>query len=95
MTLLVTHASRHADGSLSVMLTNTSPTVSANVTLNVTGGALGCTGTQNTYSPVSAGMDLDGSVMSQYIFSATTGATVSIPVAVPAYSVVVVSFPRG
>jgi len=91
MNLLITHASKHADGSLAVMITNASPTVAANVTLNVTGGALACVGTTYTYSPVSPGMDLDGSVVSANIFSSTTGT--SAPVAVPPYSVVVVHFP--
>jgi hypothetical protein len=90
--LLLTHASKHADDSVSVMLTNASPTVSANVTLNVTGGALGCVGTSYTYAPVSAGMDLDGSVVAANIFSSATGA--AVPVVVPPYSVVVIHFPN-
>jgi hypothetical protein len=91
MTLLLTHASRHADGSVSVMLTNTSPTVVANVTVNVTGGAstLGCVGIRYAYAPRAA--DLDGTVTNSYIFSSATGA--SAPVVVPAYSVVVINFP--
>jgi hypothetical protein len=91
MTLLLTHASRHTDGSVSVMLTNTSPTVVANVTVNVTGGTstLGCVGVRYAYTPRAA--DLDGSVASSYIFSSATGT--SAPVVVPAYSVVVINFP--
>jgi hypothetical protein len=58
--------------------------------LNVTGGALGCVGT--VYSFVPAANNNDGPVSSGApIFSSTTGTTV--PVAVPAYSVVVVAFP--
>jgi hypothetical protein len=89
--LLITHASKHADGSFSVMITNASPTIAANVTLNVTGGAAACVGTSTTYSPAGPGMDLDGSVVQANIFSSTTGA--SAPVVVPPYSVVVVHFP--
>ena len=36
-TLLKAHASLHANGSVSVMVTNTSPSTAANVTVNVTG----------------------------------------------------------
>jgi hypothetical protein len=87
---LLTHAARHADGSFSVMLTNTSATAAANVTLNATGGALGCVGTLYTYVPT--GTNNDGPVSpGDPIFSSTTGTTV--PIAVPAYSVVVVRFP--
>jgi alpha-L-arabinofuranosidase len=93
MTLLYAHASRRADGSVAVMLTNTSPTAAANVTVNVAGAGnmLGCVGTRYAYTP--SGTDLDGTVTSEPIFSATSRTSVSV--AVPAYSVVVVRFPRG
>lgn len=58
------------------MLTNTSPTIAGNVTINATGGALGCVGIRYVYAPLGPGMDLDGSVASEYIFSSTTGGTV-------------------
>lgn len=91
MTVLFPHASRHADGSVSVMLTNTSPTATAAVTVNVTGGSmLGCVGTRYAYTPV--GTDNDGTVTSQPIFSSATGASVSV--GVPPFSVVVVTFPK-
>jgi len=93
MTSLQAHASRHADGSVSVMLTNTSPTVAANVTVNVSGAStmLACVGTRYAYTPVST--DQDGMVISEPIFSATSRTSASV--AVPAYSVVVVRFPKG
>lgn len=91
MTLLLPHASRHADGSVNVMLTNTSPTTAAAVTVNVTGGtSLACVGTQFVYSPVNSFED--GPVVSQPIFSSATGA--SVAVTVPPYSIVVVAFPK-
>jgi hypothetical protein len=49
-TLLYAHASVHADGWVSVMLTNTSPTVAAAVTVNVTGGTLACSGFRYAYT---------------------------------------------
>ena len=88
-TLLVTHASRHADGSVSIMLTNTSPTIAANVSVTITGGAFACIGTRTAYTP--SGADLDGAVTTEPIFSSATG--LAVPVAVPAYSVVVINFP--
>jgi hypothetical protein len=93
MTLLQAHASRHADGSVSVMLTNTSPTVAANVTVNVSGAStmLDCVGTRYAYTPVNT--DQDGAVTSDPIFSAQSRTSVSV--GVPAYSVVVVHFPKG
>jgi alpha-L-arabinofuranosidase len=93
MTLLYAHASRRMDGSVGVMVTNTSPTTAANVTINVTGAGnmLGCVGTRYAYTP--SGTDLDGAVTSEPIFSAASRTSVSV--AVPAYSVVVVRFPGG
>jgi len=90
-TTLVAHAAHHVDGGFSVMLTNISPSAAANVTLNVTGGALGCAGTVYSFVPAASNNN-DGPVSAGApIFSSTTGT--SVPVAVPAYSVVVVSFP--
>jgi hypothetical protein len=90
-TNLLTHASRHTDGSVSMMLINTSATAAANVTLNVTGGALGCAGTRYAYTPAAGTADRDGAITSASIFSATDGTNVHV--LVPAYSVVVLAFP--
>lgn len=89
---LLAHASKHADGSMSVLLTNTSVSTTAAVTVNVTGGAtpLACVGTRYAYTPVAT--DSDGTVTSAPIFSATDGG--SVIVSVPPYSVVVVAFPQ-
>jgi hypothetical protein len=91
-TLLKTHAAVHADGSVSVMITNTSATTAANVNVAITGGAtaLACVGIRHVYAPVNG--DEDGDVTSSYIFSAADG--LSVPVAVPPYSTVVVAFPK-
>ena len=92
--LLYAHASQHVDGTVAVMLTNTSPTAALAVTVSVTGGSatpLHCSGFRYGYT--SAGANLDGPVTTQNIFSAATGA--SFTVSVPAYSVVVVAFPKG
>ncbi|HET6146914.1 MAG TPA: hypothetical protein VFH68_05240 [Polyangia bacterium] len=92
--LLYAHASRHSDGSIAVMLTNTNPAGSLAVTVNMTGGAavpLACSGFRYGYT--SAGANLDGPITTANIFSATT--RTSFAVAVPAYSVVVVVFPPG
>ena len=90
--LLKAHASLHADGSVSVMVTNTSSSTAANVTVNVTGAGttLACVGRRYSYTPVNG--DQDGSVMADYIFSSSDG--LSVPVAVPPYSTVVVAFPK-
>jgi hypothetical protein len=91
MTLLLPHASSRADGSVRVMLTNTSPTVSAAVTVNVTGGSsLACVGTKSLYAPVSTFED--GPVVSEPIFASASGGAVAVTV--PPYSIVVVSFPK-
>ena len=90
-TTLFAHAARHVDGGFSVMLTNVSASAAANVTLNVTGGALGCVGTVYSFVPTASNNN-DGPVSTGApIFSSTTGTTVAV--AVPAYSVVVVAFP--
>jgi hypothetical protein len=90
-TLLKVHAAQHVDNSVSVMVTNTSPSVAANVTVSVTGGTtLGCVGIRYVYSPVNG--DQDGTVTSDWIFSSADG--LSVPVSVPAYSTVVIAFPK-
>ena len=91
-TLLKVHAAQHVDGGVSVMITNTSPSTAANVTVAITGGAtaLACVGIRYLYAPVNG--DQDGPVTSDFIFSSTDG--LSVPVAVPAYSSVVVVFPK-
>ena len=94
--LLQTHAAKHVDGSLSVMVVNTSPTAIAAATIKVTGLTAGsnlpCVGTSYTYAPVNG--DNDGMVASAPIFSGND-ATNQVSVQVPAYSVVVVAFPKG
>ncbi len=88
---ILAHASKHMDGSVSVMLTNTSSSADAAVTVNVTGGTtLACVGTRYAYTPVKP--DEDGPVESAPIFAAANGG--SVAVSVPAYSVVVVAFPK-
>jgi len=85
------HASLHADGSVSVMITNSNASGDANVTVSISGGSttLGCVGTRYAYTPVNS--DQDGAVTSAPIFASSDG--LSVPVGVPAYSTVVVSFP--
>jgi hypothetical protein len=88
---ILAHASKHTDGSISVMLTNTSSSVAAAVTVNVTGGTtLTCVGWRYAYTPVMT--DMDGPVTGAPIFAAADGG--SVAVLVPAYSVVVVAFPK-
>ncbi len=90
---LSSHAALRVDGGINVMLTNISPTAAANVTVNLAGGtsALACAGTRYAYTPVST--NVDGPVgAGQAIFATTTGT--SVGVAVPAYSVVVIAFPK-
>lgn len=95
---VLAHAARRSDGGVGVMLTNTSATTAANVTVNVTvnvtGGTtlLACAGYRTAYTPAAGSTDLDGAVSTpQPIFSTPAGT--SVPVAVPPYSVVVVTFP--
>jgi hypothetical protein len=87
---LYPHASKHADGSVSVMLVNTSATVTAAVTINVTGTTFGCVGTRYSYAPVMT--DMDGTVAADNIFAAANGG--SVAVSVRPYSVVTVVFPK-
>ena len=88
---ILAHASKHTDGSISVMLTNTSSSADAAVTINVTGGTtLTCVGWRYAYTPVMT--DMDGPVASDPIFAAADGG--SVAVLVPSYSVVVVAFPK-
>jgi alpha-L-arabinofuranosidase len=94
--LLQTHAAKHVDGSLSVMVVNNSPTAIAAATIKVAGLSAGsnlpCVGTRYTYAPVNS--DKDGLVTSAPIFS-SNDATNQVSVEVPAYSVVVLAFPKG
>jgi hypothetical protein len=88
---ILAHASKHVDGSISVMLTNTSPSAEAAVTVNVTGGTtLTCVGWRYAYTPVTT--DMDGPVTGSPIFAAADGG--SVAVSVPAYSAVVVAFAK-
>lgn len=89
---ILAHASKHADGSVHVMLTNTSASANAAVVVNVTGGTvLPCIGTRHAYTPIAP--DEDGPVTSTPIFATPDGG--SVAVSVPAYSVVVVAFPKN
>ena len=92
-TVLLAHAAiQKVGGGISVLLTNTSPTIAANVTVNLAGGgtkAVNCVGTRHAYVPLPP--DLDGPVTSAPIFAAASGTSVAVDV--PAYSVVVVTFP--
>jgi alpha-L-arabinofuranosidase len=94
--LLQAHAAKRTDGSVSVMLVNTSPTAIAAATVKVAGlnagSNLPCVGTRYTYAPVN--VDKDGMVTSAPIFS-NNDATNQVSVEVPAYSVVVLAFPQG
>jgi hypothetical protein len=94
MTSLFAHAALHTDGGVSVMLTNTSATATANVTVNVSGGStlLGCVGSRYLYAPATGSTDLDGTVVGAPIFATPAGT--SVPVAVPPYSVVTIAFPK-
>jgi hypothetical protein len=89
---LKAHASLHADGSVGVMLTNTNKNVAANVTLNLTGtgAARACVGARYAYTPVNK--DQDGDIAYEPIFAAADG--MSVPVAVPPLSTVVVVLPK-
>jgi hypothetical protein len=95
--LFQAHASKHADGSVALMLVNTSPTTAAAATVSVTGLAAGamlpCVGTAYLYAPQGTDAE-DGTVTSTPIFS-TNDANNRVTVAVPAYSVVVVTFPKS
>jgi hypothetical protein len=86
------HASLHTDGSVSVLITNTNVSTAANVTVSISGGSttLACVGTRYAYTPVNT--DQDGTVTSQPIYASSDG--LSVPVGVPAYSTVVVTFPK-
>jgi hypothetical protein len=88
--LFQAHAAKHADGSVSVMLVNTSPATAAAANVTVSGGStLNCVGTAYTYKPLN--VDDDGPITSAPIFSKTN----AVPVLVPAYSVVVIVFPKA
>jgi len=89
---LKAHASLHADGAVGVMMTNTNKNFAANVTLNLTGtgAARGCVGARYVYAPVNG--DQDGDLAYEPIFAAADG--LSVPVAVPPLSTVVVVLPK-
>ena len=89
-TALRAHASVHANNDIAVMVTNTNRNNPANVTLNFNGGMAACVGKRYAYTPVNT--DQDGGLTGEWIFSNTAGT--SVPVLVPAYSSVVVVFPR-
>jgi hypothetical protein len=88
---LLTHASKHVDGGVSVMLTNIDKNPLKNVKVTIDGGATAFApvGKRYAYTPKSA--DLDGDVTSEDISAAADGK--SVQAIVPAYSVVVLSFP--
>src|SRR4051812_4517448 len=69
--LLQAHAANHVDGSLSVMVVNTSPLAIAAATIKIAGLNVGsnlpCVGTSYTYAPVM--VNNDGAVTSAPIFS--------------------------
>lgn len=94
--LLQAHAAKRVDGSVTVMLVNTSPTELAAATVKVAGLSAGsnlpCVGTRYAYVPVNG--DNDGPVSAAPIFS-SNDATNQVSVEVPAYSVVVLVFPGG
>ncbi|MEO5768458.1 MAG: hypothetical protein ABIS92_08910, partial [Polyangia bacterium] len=94
--LFQAHASKHADGSIGIMLVNTSPSAIAAATVSVAGLAAGaklpCVGTSYTYAAVMT--DQDGPVMSAPIFS-TNDTNNRVTVQVPAYAVVVLTFPKS
>jgi hypothetical protein len=78
------------------MLVNTSPSVVAAATVTVAGLSAGaqlpCVGTAYVYAPTGTDAE-DGPVTASPIFS-TNDTKNSFTVAVPAYSVVVVTFPK-
>jgi hypothetical protein len=88
---LFSHATRRADGSVGVMLTNVG-TTSASVAVSLTGNRpLACAGTQYSYTPVAS--NNDGSVSAgSPIASSTNSAGSTVSVAVPAQSVLVLRF---
>jgi hypothetical protein len=89
---LKAHASLHADGAVGVMMTNTNKNVAANVTVNLTGtgAARTCVGARYAYAPINK--DQDGDLAYEPIFAAADG--MSVPVAVPPLTTVVVVFPK-
>jgi hypothetical protein len=89
---VLAHATRRADGSMGVMLTNIDTTAAAAVTLTVTSTRpLACSGTRYAYTPVAD--NNSGPVSAGDPISSTSTATGStVHVAVPAQAVVVVRF---
>ena len=80
------------DGTVAVMMTNANRNVAANVTLGLTGAGAprACVGARYAYTPVNT--DQDGDLSYEPIFAAADG--MSVPVAVPPLSTVVVVFPK-
>ena len=89
-TQVKSHAAVHANGDIALMLTNTSKNLDAAMTVNVTGGTLGCVGTRYAYIPVNG--DQDGGLTGNWIFANSAGSAVTV--LVPRYSSVVVVFPH-
>jgi len=95
VTTLLSHAALRPDGGINVMLSNTSPNAAANVTVNLNGGTstLACAGYRYAYTAQNGSANVDGTVSApQPIYASTSGTSVSV--SVPAYAVVVVSFPK-
>jgi hypothetical protein len=89
-TQIKSHASVHANGDIAVMMTNVNRNNDAAITVNISGGTLGCVGTRYAYTPVNN--DQDGGLSGDWIFSNTAGTAVTV--LVPKYSSVVVVFPK-
>jgi hypothetical protein len=89
---VLAHATRRADGSMGVMLTNISTSAAAAVTLTVTSSRpLACTGTRYAYTPVAD--NNNGPVSAgEPLSSNSTGTGSTVQVSVPAQAVVVVRF---
>ena len=89
---LKAHASLHADGSVGVMITNANRNFSANTTVNLTGtgAARGCVGARYAYTPINT--DQDGDLAYEPIYASADG--MSVAVAVPPLSSVVLVFPK-
>ena len=89
-TQIKSHASVHANGDIAVMMTNTNRNNDAAMTVNISGGTLGCVGTRYAYTPVNT--DQDGGLTGDWIYANTAGTAVTV--LVPKFSSVVVVFPK-
>jgi hypothetical protein len=89
-TQVKSHASVHANGDIAVMMTNVNRNVDAAMTVNVTGGTLGCVGKRYAYTPVNT--DQDGGLTGDWIYANAAGTAVTV--LVPKLSSVVVVFPK-